>query len=432
MRLKQSLLIVLLSTFLLATFVAWAGTTASEPRLVPAVPGKGTPQPVPLKAVLSTDVTPADLVASLSIASGTSTFTLDLPAAGCVSFLSPVKGRKEVDRLWGPEWLEAGRHRISFHTSRLAGRSGSVEVFSLKVTPEKAIGRAGKGERQFIHPMGMSWDAVNKELYVADTGNDRIVRMSVDGRFIGQYGGFGVAFGDRSEEREDSLDEPYDVAAGGFSNLFVSDQNNNRLCEFDTYRAFKGTLFPRKGETRERLNRPRGCVIDTENHLWVVDAMQDRVLKISATGDIMLRIGGFGWSQQRLKEPTQVAVDGDGKVYICDRGNRRIQVFDRLGGYIREIRDHLKSPVGVAVDPDGLVWICDDETGELGIYTPSGRRLLVFTDDGQGKPFRSPSDLAALALQAILLDSGNHRLVLFSRSRQARRVSWQGPGPMVK
>lgn len=413
------------------TVFARSGAATSAARVVesPVKKQAGIPPKEAAAMIVSAD---GLVKVALRLASQTSEFHVTLAEPGCLSIGGSVRGRREMERIWGPEWVGSGTQIIKFPTARLTGRKGQVELFSIGMAPVEVIGRAGKGERQFIQPMGIAWDETTKHLYVADTGNDRVVKLTPDGRFVTQYGGFGVAFGDKSEEREDSLDEPWDVAVGGFSNLFVSDQNNDRISEFDAYRSYKGTFFPKGNDVRQRLNKPRGCIIDSENHLWVVDAMNDRVLKLSGTGGIMLELGGYGWSQQRFKDPTQIAVDVDGRIFVCDRGNQRLQVFDRLGGFVGEIRDHLKSPVGVAVDPDGLVWVCDEKTGEVGVYTPAGRRLCFSGADRDGVRYRSPSDLVVLKDRAYLLDAGNHRLIVFERRRTVSAVAWQGPAPMVK
>jgi len=369
---------------------------------------------------------------TILVASDVATFSFTLPQAGCVSILAPVKGKRASERLWGPLWFEAGAHRVALPAARIASRTGTLELFSVTLEPKETIGRQGRGERQFVRPMGLGWDPATKNLYVADTGNDRIVRLDMEGRFRAQYGGFGLAFGDASEEREDSLDEPYDVAPGGFANIYVADQNNDRIAEFDAYKSFKGTFYPKAGDRATRLSRPRGVVVDGENHLWVVDGRGDRVLKLSSTGDKMLEIGGFGWSQQQIKNPTQVGVDIDGRVYVVDRGNHRVQVFDRFGGHLLSIRDHLKDPVGVAIDPDGLVYICDESTNELGVYSPDGRRVFFLPGFSEREPFRQPTDMVVLADRLWVADSGNHRLVLCERRRETRVVSWQAPARVLQ
>ncbi|MBI3038249.1 NHL repeat-containing protein [bacterium] len=368
----------------------------------------------------------------LTVASDSSGFQFFLSNSGLVSIISLVKGKKAHERLWGPKWLEAGTQSVILPTNIVSGKTGTLECFTLNIEPSATIGRAGKGERQFIRPMGMGWDPTHKELYVCDTGNDRVVRLSADGRFISQYGGFGVAFGDSMEEREDSLNEPWDVAPGGFSNMYVADLNNNRICEFDAYKSFRGNLFPKKDDRQNRLDQPKGIVVDNENNVWAVDSRSDRVLKLSPSGVKLFELGGFGWSKWQFKDPSQVAVDPDGKIYVCDRGHRRIQVFDRFGSHLFEIKDNLNSPVGISVDPDGLIWVSDDRTNEVSIFTPDGKRLDFFPKASKGDRLRAPSDLVSLENFVFILDSGNHRIVVFKRSKKAFSSSWNARDVVLK
>jgi DNA-binding beta-propeller fold protein YncE len=322
--------------------------------------------------------------------------------------------------------MKKGTYRLPLPAGRIINRSGIVELFNIEMTSIRQTGSRGSGERQFNNPSGLDFDAIKNEIMVADTGNDRIVRLARDGRFIAQHGGFGLSFGDRSEEREDSLDDPFDVAVGGFSNFYVSDHNNERVCIFDSYRSYRGNLYPKSDDRRNRLSRPRGIKVDSENNIWVVEGRADRVLKISPSGDKLFEVGGFGWSTQQLKDPTQLDItNSGGEIYVADRGKGRIAMFDRLGSFIGEIRDHLKSPCGVAVDDDGLILVCDDSTNELGLYTPQGIRLSYLSQCADGTVFRRPADIAVTSDEIFMADSGNHRVLTFSRKKTGSNVAWQ-------
>ncbi|MDD3146884.1 MAG: NHL repeat-containing protein [Candidatus Riflebacteria bacterium] len=368
----------------------------------------------------------------LTIASDSAEFRFNLPEDGCVSILSTVQGRKQVERLWGPGQMKKGTYRISLPAGKVTGHSGFVELFNVLMQPEGETGSRGNGERQFNNPTGIDYDKIRKEIFVADTGNDRVIRLSENGRQVAVHGGFGISFGDRSEEREDSLDDPYDVATGGFSNFYISDQNNRRVCIFDSYRSYRGNLFPKDNDRRNQLDRPRGIKVDSENNIWLVDGRADRVIKISSTGDRLFELGGFGFSTLQLKDPTQIDVNIQGEIYIADRGKGRIAVFDRLGSFITEMRDHLKTPTGVAIDPDGLILVCDDTTDELGLYTPKGIRVAFIDRASDDSVFRKPSDIAVCEEKIFLLDTGNHRVVHIKRQKQATIVPWQATDTVIK
>ncbi len=369
---------------------------------------------------------------SLEIASGTAGFRINLPHDGCVAIMANVPGKNQFERIWGPKYMRQGTYGLNLPAGRISNRNGTIELFNIELTPKTAIGSRGNGERQFNLPMGIDVDKVRKELLIADTGNDRVVRLAFDGRFLAQHGGFGLSFGDRSEEREDSLDEPYDVTTGGFSDFYVADQNNDRICIFDSYQSYRGNLYPVKNDRRSRLDRPRGIKLDSENNVWVVDGRADRVYKITTTGDKLFEIGGFGYSSLQLKDPTQIDINQLGEIYIADRGKGRIAIFDRLGSFQSEMRDHLKTPTGVAIDPDGMILVCDDSTDELGLYTPAGVRLAMFDKAHDGTRLRRPSDIAACDNFVFLLDSGNHRVISFERRKTGSTVPWQAGSPVVE
>lgn len=366
-----------------------------------------------------------DFWVELKIEESVANFRINVPERGCVSIISTVPGRRVQDRIWGPTLMDVGTYRLQLPAERILNRSGSVKFFNLDVRPTNRTGQRGRGERQFNKPMGIDHDNTRNEVFVADTGNDRIVRLSSDGRFLGSHGGFGMTFSSASRGHEDSLDNPYDVAVGGYSNFYVSDKNNHRIAHFDSYRTYRGNLYPRDDDRRNRPDRPRGLRVDPENNIWMVDGRADKVLKITAGGDRLMSIGGFGYSTQQLKDPTHIDINSRGEVFVADRGNARIAVFDRLGAFLHQIRGRFESPSGLALDSDGLIYITDDKKNKMFIFTPAGKKVAAYSQADDGSLFDAPSAVAVSDSKVYLLDSGNHRIIHFTRSKTGYSMAWQ-------
>ncbi|MGI6446483.1 MAG: NHL repeat-containing protein [Candidatus Ozemobacteraceae bacterium] len=361
----------------------------------------------------------------LETASQTANFYINIPENGCVSLSTISQGKKSNDIIWGPRLMNKGLFKLPIPASAIIGKKGIVELFTVELTAAKETGSRGNGERQFNSPMGIDYDRTRNELLVADTGNDRIIRLTQDGRYLGKHGGFGVSFGDKSEEREDSLDTPYDVAAGGFSNFYVSDQNNKRICVFDSYRTYKGKFYPTDTQRRNSLNRPKGIKVDYENNIWIVDGRSDKIIKIAPNGDKLLELGGFGRGKQQLRSPNQIDVGPSGEIFVADTGKSRIVVFDRFGSFLREITNIFKQPTAVAIDPDGLLVVCDASKKDISLITPLGVLLSNLSTDSTGSKLKNPADLTCNSDYIFCVDSGNHSLLHIKRKKLTTIVSWQ-------
>ncbi|TPW19408.1 MAG: NHL repeat containing protein [Elusimicrobia bacterium] len=137
-----------------------------------------------------------------------------------------------------------------------------------------------------------------------------------------------------------------------------------------------------------RLKEPAGVAVDGTGSLFIADTGNDRVLKLSSAGAVLLELGGR--SPRIFKKPSGVAVDAGGTIYVADTGNGRMQVFSSSGGLraqfllppVRfpddeddrddEEEDERGKPVGVAVDAAGRVYAADSK----------GRRVVIFDAAG--------------------------------------------------
>ena len=199
-------------------------------------------------------------------------------------------------------------------------------------------------------------------LYVADTENHRVRRVDAETGIITTFAGTGEEgfAGDGGPATEAKLDWPSGVALDSQGNVYIADQENERIRKVDaetgviTTFAGSGSYRYRGGEdgipaTEARLNWPTGVAVDAEDNVFIADSYNGVIRKVNAEGTITTiagsgRIYGFGVmeddedvgddgpaTEAKLDWPTALAVDAEGNVYIADRGHDRIRKVDTAG-----------------------------------------------------------------------------------------------------
>jgi len=142
-------------------------------------------------------------------------------------------------------------------------------------------GNAGPGAGQFNGPDGVAIDPSSGEVYVADTGNNRVEEFDSDGTYIGQFGTTGSGDGQFSA--------PEGVAVDPNTNdVYVADTGNDRVEEFDSDGTYIGQ-FGSSGSGDAQFNNPEGVAVDpSTSDVYVVDAFNNRVEKFGETGPLTL------------------------------------------------------------------------------------------------------------------------------------------------
>ena len=198
-------------------------------------------------------------------------------------------------------------------------------------------------------------------LYVADTENHRVRKVDAESGIITTFAGTGEEgfAGDGGPATEAKLDWPSGVALDSQGNVYIADQENERIRKVDAegvITTFAGSgSYRYRGEedgipaTEARLNWPTGVAVDAEDNVFIADSYNGIIRKVNAEGITTTiagsgRIFGFGVIQHaedvgdagpateaRLDWPTALAVDAAGNVYIADRGHDRIRKVDTDG-----------------------------------------------------------------------------------------------------
>jgi DNA-binding beta-propeller fold protein YncE len=180
------------------------------------------------------------------------------------------------------------------------------------------------------------------------------------------------------------------------------------------------------GEVEADLVRPAGLAYDrARRRLHVVDAGAHAVLTFEATAGGGLRllrtIGRRGTVAGDFNFPTHAAVDAEGRLYVVDSMNHRVQIFGpegkALGGFGRagDGTGDFSKAKAVALDATGHVYVTDSLYDVVQVFDRDGRFLLVFGGSGHGAGLLwLPTGIYIDGEDRIFVsDSGNARVQVY-------------------
>lgn len=165
-----------------------------------------------------------------------------------------------------------------------------------------------------------------KRVYVSDVKKHRVAVYGIDGTFLQAFG----RRGNKTGEFNFPTYMWFDAKAG---RLWVTDSGNFRLQWFGPDGRYGGFI----GENGNRpgyLARPRGVAVDSEGHVFVVDAAFEAFQIFDDMKNLLLFVGRAGDGPGRFSMPGGIFIDGRDRVYVADTQNARVQVFQ----YIKEVK----------------------------------------------------------------------------------------------
>jgi sugar lactone lactonase YvrE len=204
-----------------------------------------------------------------------------------------------------------------------------VQIFSGAGAYLNTIGGSwGSGNYQFQWASGIAVDS-NGVIYVTDCPNDRVQVYNSSLTYVATIGQTGVSGSDNAH-----LNCPIGVGVDAARNIYVADAGNNRVQKFNSSRLWQmtvGTPGP-WGSGSSAYSHfgsgPEDVAVDAQGRIFVADIWNNRVQVFNSTGGYLTTIGGeWGIRSGEFRSTSGVDVDSQGNVYVGDLTNHRIQKF---------------------------------------------------------------------------------------------------------
>lgn len=242
----------------------------------------------------------------------------------------------------------------------------SVLVFDTKNQQFTLIGLEGPGV--LAKPMGVTTDAAGR-IYVTDVVQNRAVVYDHSGNFL-------LAMGEKGR-----FDQPVGIAVNdALKRVYIADTKKHKVSVFD---ADEGKfLFEIGGRGVEDglFNWPTNIAVDKDGKLFVMDTFNFRVQVFDADGKFQAKFGGVGTALGHFAKPKGIALDSEGHVYVVDAAFSNIQIFDQQGqlllffGGFGSRPGQLWLPAGMAIDEDDQIYVADQYNHRINIYQYMGEK----------------------------------------------------------
>lgn len=223
---------------------------------------------------------------------------------------------------------------------------------------------------------GIAVDAQDR-IWTFNRGDMPVQVYGADGSFIRAWG-------------QGTIGLAHHIKIDAQQNVWLADVGQHVVRKFTPAGELLLTLgTPREyGEDANHLNKPTDMVITKAGDIFVTDGYgNNRVVHFSPEGKFLATWGRLGPAPGEFSQPHAIAVDSQGRLYVVDRYNVRVQIFDQQGKFLSQW-SNLITPWGIAITPRDEIFVCGSSpmrwSDKPDLSSPPKDQLVMkFTPEGK-------------------------------------------------
>ena len=218
-------------------------------------------------------------------------------------------------------------------------------------------------------PSSVGWTSMNRIL-VFNRGPNPLMEFEPDGSFVRSWG-------------QGQYDRPHGMRIDSEGHIWTTDVNADTVRKMNPEGEVLMTITP---DDTPLMNEPTDLAIGLEGEIFVLVGHgqgEPHVLKFDREGELLRSWGEQGTGPSQFDTPHSVVIDTEGMVYVADRQNRRIQIFDRDGNYVKEWA-YKGLPCGLYIHSDGTMYMVSGFAGEILKLDENGRAVGANGQPGRG------------------------------------------------
>jgi len=284
-----------------------------------------------------------------------------------------------------------------------------VKIFDASGKFVRQFGKEGFGNGEFKGCNGLTLDA-DKNIYVTDYYNNRVQKFD-------QYGNFLMKFSLKSRA-DGATNEPNGIHVDKNGTIYVAVGRRGRIEVYNTSGQFIRDIGIDGLTNNGSLYIPFDVAVDQNLNVYVVDA-EDRLTKFNNSGAYVAKVdgGGYGSANGQFWEPRGIDIGSDGKIYVSEEWNHRVQIFNANLSYNSKFgsmgsgNSQFDFPHGMALDKNDNIYVADPRNNRVQKFTSTGNYLKTFSSsESTPGSLNDPRGVVIKGNHVFVADYGNERV----------------------